>query len=119
MWYMTIDAVSVFRIIECGARADVYTKAEAWTRATSQTKPVRVEYLNGETKDLGVVYNGAPKLHVRDRKLTSTVLPWHTPTDSGATSDMCDGTLTTAQAAWADITTCDKCKYHEYAGIGD
>lgn len=62
----------------------------------------------------------APRPHVKDEQRSGTVVPWHGSTRRSPDDEvMCEGKLTTRQEAWADVTTCDTCKYHEYWGIGD
>lgn len=58
--------------------------------------------------------------HVKDRKKSGTVVPWHSGSDQQPDPDvMCDGQLTMTQEAYADVTRCDKCDYYDYWGIGD
>lgn len=60
------------------------------------------------------------KEHVKDRKKSGTVVPWHSGSDHKPDPEvMCQGTLTMTQEAYADVTRCDTCDYYDYWGIGD
>lgn len=101
-----------------GSDARPESKKDCWQAAQRQQKPVRVEYLDGSVKELGVVY--VRPLHIKDQQNSATVVPWHTATHHAPDDTvMCDGDLKTTQEAWADVTRCNKCAYYSYWGIGD
>lgn len=101
-----------------GSEARPETKEACWKAAQRQQKPVRVEYLDGTHKELGVVY--VRPSHVKDQKSSATVVPWHTATSHAPEPEArCFGTLSVKQEAWADVTRCDSCNYYAYWGIGD
>ena len=59
-------------------------------------------------------------MHVKDEQRSGTVVPWHGQTKRSPDETVqCDGKLSTTMAAYGDITSCDKCRYHAYWGIGD
>lgn len=59
-------------------------------------------------------------MHVKDQESSATVVPWHgSHSNAPDPTDMCDGELTTAHEAYADVTRCNKCGYYNYWGIGD
>jgi hypothetical protein len=58
--------------------------------------------------------------HIKDRKKSGTVVPWHTGSDYAPEPiQKCTGKLTVTQEAYADVTRCDTCDYYDYWGIGD